>query len=52
MVYLGVTVEKNVHGFYAAWLDNAGRYCQCDTLKGCKEMIKKDKEKSKELSCN
>lgn len=42
--YKGIGIEKNYRGFYTAFLWNSGRYCQCDTLQGCKNMIKKDME--------
>ena len=51
-IYMDVVIDKNKYGYWYAWLDHSGRYMQAETLKRIKEEIKKDKEKSKRLSCH
>lgn len=46
MYYKGVYICRNQYGYFTAWLDYAGRYCQSETLQGCKRMIAEDIKKT------
>ena len=45
MFYKGVFISRNQYGYFVAWLDNAGYYCQAETLSGCKKMIAADQKR-------
>lgn len=45
MFYKGIYISRNLRGYYTAWLNYAGRYCQSETLQDCKKMIAADQKK-------
>ena len=50
-IYKNTLIERNIHGYFTAFLTYAGRYIQCDTLASCKKMIAADIAAAKNLEC-
>jgi len=52
MIYKGVLIERNIHGYFTAWIDADGRYVQYESLENLKQYIRQSQEREKELQCH